>query len=140
MVNPVRKDFTPLLSAKTARIAIVGATDNLEKYGSIIYRDLKRRGYSLLAVNPTRDTVDGDPCYPSLRDLPVRPDIIDFVVPARIGLQVARTAAELKMNNIWLQPGAESDELVEYLESSGLDYDYDSCIMVSARHASHASR
>jgi predicted CoA-binding protein len=39
------------------------------------------------------------------------------------------------MNNVWLQPGAESDELIGYLEGSGLDYDYDTCIMVSARHA-----
>jgi hypothetical protein len=135
--EPVRKDFTPLLSSRETMIAVIGATDNLEKYGSIIYRDLKSRGYKLLAVNPSRDTVDDDPCYPTLRDLPERPDILDFVVPAPIGLKVARTAAELFMNNVWLQPGAESDELIGYLEGSGLDYDYDTCIMVSARHALH---
>ena len=135
--EPVRKDFTPLLSSRETRIAIIGATDNLEKYGSIIYRDLKSRGYRVLAVNPSRDSVDDDPCYPTLHDLPERPDIIDFVVPARIGLQVAATAATLSMNNLWLQPGAESAELIDYLEGSGLDYDYDSCIMVSARHALH---
>lgn len=131
----MRKDFTPLLASRSARIAIIGATDNLEKYGSIIYRDLKARGYQMLAVNPSRETVDDDPCYPSLRDLPARPDIIDFVVPAYVGLGVARTAASLALNNVWLQPGAESSELIEFLEGSGLDYDYDSCIMVSARHA-----
>jgi predicted CoA-binding protein len=131
----VRKDFTPLLSSPATKIAIIGATDNLEKYGSIIYRDLKSRGYQVLAVNPSRDTVDDDPCYPTLRDLPDRPDILDFVVPAHIGLQVAQTANALSMNNVWLQPGAESAELIDYLAGSGLDYDYDSCIMVSARHA-----
>jgi predicted CoA-binding protein len=133
--GPVRKDFTPLLSSRETRIAVIGASDNLEKYGSIIYRDLKARGYRMLAVNPSRDSVDDDPCYPTLRDLPERPDILDFVVPAHIGLKVARTAAEISLNNVWLQPGAESAELIDYLEESGLDYDYDSCIMVSARHA-----
>ena len=131
----MRKDFTPLLSSRETKIAVLGATDNLEKYGSIIYRDLKSRGYQMLAVNPSRDTVDDDPCYPTLRDLPEGPDILDFVVPAPIGLRVARTARDLSMNNVWLQPGAESAELIDYLEQSGLDYDYDSCIMVSARHA-----
>ena len=133
--EPVRQDFTPLLSSRETMIAVIGASDNLEKYGSIIYRDLKARGYHVFAVNPSRDSVDDDPCYPTLRDLPERPDIIDFVVPAHIGIEVARTAAALSMNNLWLQPGAESAELIDYLEGSGLDYDYDSCIMVSARHA-----
>ena len=136
----MRKDFTPLLSSPATKIAIIGATDNLEKYGSIIYRDLKSRGYQVLAVNPSRDSVDEDPCYPTLRDLPERPDILDFVVPPRTGLQVAKTAVALSMNNVWLQPGAESTELIDYLAGSGLDYDFDSCIMVSARHALQRGR
>lgn len=128
-------DLTPLLASSAAVIAVVGATDNLEKYGSIIYRDLKGRGYQVLAVNPGRDEVDGDPCYPSLHELPVRPDVIDFVVPADVGLRVARTAVQLGLDHIWLQPGAESPDLIDFLEASGLDYQYDTCIMVRARHA-----
>ncbi|MGQ0847527.1 MAG: CoA-binding protein [Actinomycetota bacterium] len=128
-------DFTSLLSSLTATIAVVGATDNLEKYGSIIYRDLKARGYRVWAVNPGRETVDDDPCYSSLHELPDKPVIIDFVVPASVGIGVARTAVRLGYGNIWLQPGAESLELIEYLEASGVDYEYDTCIMVKARHA-----
>jgi hypothetical protein len=56
-----------------------------------------------------------------------------------VGLVVARTAVELGLNNLWLQPGAESDELIAFLERSGVDYDYDSCIMVRARYV-RASR
>ena len=131
----MRRDFTELLADKSALIAVVGATDHLEKYGAIIYRDMKARGYRVVAVNPNTDTVDDDPAYPSLRDLPEKPDIIDFVVPADIGLSVAKTAVEVGLNNIWLQPGAESGELVSYLENSGIDFDYDTCIMVRARQA-----
>ena len=54
-------------------IAIVGANDDPGKYGSIIYRDLKRKGYEVFAVNPNRDTVDGDVSYSSLADLPESP-------------------------------------------------------------------
>ncbi|MGI8513592.1 MAG: CoA-binding protein [Acidimicrobiia bacterium] len=135
----MRKDLTELLKERAAVIAVVGATDHLEKYGAIIYRDLKGRGHRVLAVNPNTETVDDDPAYPSLRDLPEKPDIVDFVVPADIGLGVAKTAVASGLNNIWLQPGAESRELISFLEQSGLDYDYDSCIMVQARHA-RASR
>lgn len=131
----MRRDLTEFLADKSALIAVVGATDHLEKYGAIIYRDMKARGYRVVAVNPHTDTVDGDPAYPSLRDLPEQPDIIDFVVPPEVGLTVARTAVESGLKNIWLQPGAESRELISFLESSGLDFDFDSCIMVRARRA-----
>jgi predicted CoA-binding protein len=131
----MRKDLTGLLSDRSAVVAVIGATDHLEKYGAIIYRDLKHRGYRVLAVNPNAETVDDDPAYPSLRDVPTTPDVIDFVVPPEVGLEVARTAVDLGLNNLWLQPGAESSELVEFLARSGVDYDYDTCIMVRVRYA-----
>ena len=55
-------------------IAIVGATDSPGKYGGIIYRDMKAKGYRVVGVNPGRSTVDGDKTYPTLADLPEKPD------------------------------------------------------------------
>jgi predicted CoA-binding protein len=131
----MRADLTQLLSSTQRVIAVIGATDNLEKYGAIIYRDLKSRGYRVLGVNPFRNEVDEDRCYPDLSALPTKPDIIDLVVPSEIGINVAKEAVRLGFNNIWVQPGAESVELIEYLESQGIDYTYDDCIMVRSRQA-----
>lgn len=128
-------DLTPILASTRSVIAVVGATDNLEKYGAIIYRDLKSRGYRVLAVNPYRTEVDEDPCYPDLSALPAKPDIIDLVVPPEVGLNVVKEAVRLGYGNIWMQPGAESPDLIEYLEGQPLDFTYDSCIMVRSRHA-----
>ena len=129
----MKTDFTPLLADPDCVIALVGASEHPEKYGSIIYLDLVGRGYRVLGVNPNRDQVHGDPCYPSVKDLPVRPGIIDIVVPPSVGSQVVRDTVEAKLDNVWLQPGAESAALIRQLEESGLAHDYDSCIMVSAR-------
>ena len=90
-------------------------------------------GYKVVAVNPHRTHVDGDECHPNLAALPERPDIIDVVVPARIGLDVAREAKSLGYENVWLQPGAESPALVAYLEDQRVPFIADSCIMVAAR-------
>lgn len=133
----MRTDLSPLLASKSSVIAIVGATDNLEKYGAIIYRDMKSRGYQVLPVNPYRTEVDEDPCFPDLSGLPTKPDIIDLVVPPSIGLLVAKEAVRLGYGNLWLQPGAESPELIGYLEEQGVDFTYDSCIMVQSRRALH---
>lgn len=113
-------------------IAVVGASDDLAKYGAIIYRHLKAKGYRVVAVNPNRKTVDGDPSSPTLADLPERPDILDFVVPPRRTLEVLEQAAGLDMRTVWVQPGAESPEVVRFLEENGFDFIVDACIMVAA--------
>ena len=125
-------DLTPLLSESGASIAVIGATDHPTKYGGIIYRDLKRKGYRVFAVNPYRETVDGDPCWKSVRDLPETPTIADFVIPAKRGLEVLDECEEAGLLNIWLQPGAESSELIEKLEAGPFNWLAHACIMVRA--------
>ena len=127
--------LTRILADTSAPIAVVGATDNESKYGYVIYRDLKRKGYRVMAVNPGRDTVDGDPCYPTVADLPVDPAIVDLVIPASEGLKVIRQALDIGYDRIWVQPGAESPALLTLLQESGADYIAHACIMVRSRVA-----
>lgn len=127
--------FRELLSDPSTSIAVVGATDERSKYGAVIYRDLKRKGFTVYPVNPNRDTVDGDPAYPTLADLPAPPDIVDLVVPAEVGVDVVREALEEDLHRIWVQPGAESPQLLTLLQESEADYEAHSCIMVESRHA-----
>jgi predicted CoA-binding protein len=129
------KDLTPLLAQPGTSIAVIGATDHPSKYGGIIYRDLKRKGFPVFAVNPYRDTVDGDPCWPTVKDLPEKPTIAVFVVPARRGLDVLADCAEAGIENIWIQPGAFSEELREALLTGGFDWIAEACVMVRARTA-----
>lgn len=126
------KDLTHLLFEPGASLAVIGATDHPTKYGGIIYRDLKRKGYPVFAVNPNRSTVDGDPCWPKVTDLPETPTMAVFVVPARTGLGVLRDCAQAGIANIWVQPGAFSPELREALDSGGFDWIAEACVMVRA--------
>lgn len=125
-------DHTPLLSDPDTVIAVVGATDTPGKYGGIIYRDLKRRGLRVLAVNPNRDTVDGDPSYPSLSDLPEDPTIVDLVVPPWESAGVVEEAERLGYSRIWFQPGSDTPELIADAVRRGLAVQADACIMVRA--------
>jgi predicted CoA-binding protein len=129
------KDLTPLLSVPGTSIAVIGATDHPGKYGGIIYRDMKAKGFPVFAVNPYRETVDGDPCWASVKDLPATPTIAVFVVPARRGVEVLRECAEAGIANIWVQPGAFSPEFRDELEAGDFDWIADACVMVRARVA-----
>ena len=114
-------------------IAVVGATDSPGKYGGTIYRDLKAKGYRVVAVNPLRATVDGDEAFRSVSDLPVTPDIINVVVPPRRTMRVLDQAAELDDVAVWIQPGAADAEVRERVDELGIHALIDACIMVETR-------
>jgi hypothetical protein len=103
------------------------------KFGGIIYRDLKTKGYRVAAVNPGRETVDGDPAFKTLADLPERPDIVNVVVPPPRTLRVLDAAAEIEDVAVWIQPGAADDVVRERVKELGIPVLIDACIMVGAR-------
>jgi uncharacterized protein len=113
--------------------AVVGASNDTAKFGNRIYRDLRSAGYTVYAINPNETTVEGDPAFPSLADLPEVPAVVDVVVPSWIGQRIAREAADAGIQYFWLQPGAESDELIECAESLGLEVIHNACAMVEKR-------
>jgi len=122
-----------LLKDENATVAVVGATDDPRKYGSVIYRDLKRKGFEVYPINPNRPTVDGDPTFPSLAALPAEPTIVNVVVPPTTALEVLVAANRLGYENVWLQPGAESPEALTYLQVEDFNYLANACIMVQSR-------
>jgi len=129
----VIKDIASLLDEPRTTVAVVGATDNPSKYGHVIYRDLKRKGYRVFAVNPGRATVDSDPAYRDLRSLPEKPTIVNVVVPPLVAAAVLKESLDLGLLNVWLQPGAESPENLAFLQENGFNYLANACIMVESR-------
>ncbi len=120
-------------------IAVVGATDTPGKYGGIIYRDLKRRGHRVVAINHHRTTVEGDPAYPNLAALPQRADLINVVVGPRDGEEVLDEAIGLGYDSIWFQPGADHPRLTQRATEAGMDVVAGPCIMVVSRNRSSAT-
>lgn len=81
----------------------------------------------------------GDEAFPSLKELPDRPTIVDIVVLPAVGAKVLRECLDLGLMNIWLQPGAESPENLVFLQERGFNYIADACIMVQTRSANRHS-
>jgi len=115
--------------------AVVGASRNPEKYGHKVFRDLLEAGYEVYPVNPRADEVLGQKCYPDLRSLPKRPDVVVFVVPPRITEALAQQCVELGVKFVWMQPGAESEEAIRALEEAGITVFHNICIMITRREA-----
>ncbi len=126
-------DIAKLLEELKITIAVVGATDNPAKYGSVIYRDLKRKGFKVYPVNPRRNTVDGDRAFAALADLPEKPTIVNFVVPPDVTIEILRQCQEMGLMNVWVQPGAESPHVISFLQKNHFNYLANACIMVASR-------
>ena len=67
-------------------IAVVGASESPDSWAPEIERSLRHIGYAgrLYPVNPKYERVWDRPCLKSIRDLPHGVDLIVFVVPARV--------------------------------------------------------
>ncbi|MCC7506856.1 MAG: GNAT family N-acetyltransferase [Saprospiraceae bacterium] len=65
-------------------VAVIGATDKREKVGYAVLRNLLNGGYNgaIYPVNPKYKTVQGETCWPSVADLPQKPDLVVFATPA----------------------------------------------------------
>lgn len=116
--------------------AIVGASNDRNKYGNIVYRNLRTKGYTVYAVNPGATTVEGDPCYPDLAALPGPVDGIVLVVPPRETEKVVREASKLGIPRVWMQEGAESEDAIEFSVAHGMKTIYDQCVMVASNYRS----
>lgn len=112
--------------------AVVGANQDPDKYGNMIYRKLKRLGYQVYPVNPMYEEIEGDTCYKDLSSLPVIPEVIDMVVSPKRGRAFIDEAARLGTNYIWLQPGTHDEELLKQIENLGLQ-SVQACVLVAAR-------
>ncbi len=112
---------------------VVGASNDRKKFGNRIYRDLLAAGYTVYPVNPNEAQVEGAPAFATLAELPQKPEVVNVVVPSRVGQKVAQQAVETGVQFLWLQPGAESAELIEKAEAMGLEVIHHACAMVEKR-------
>jgi len=110
--------------------AVIGANQDRQKYGNMIYRKLKEKGYEVYAVNPMYDSVEGDICYKDLSSLPKVPEVLDMVVSPKRGRPVLEEAAKLGIKYIWLQPGTFDDDLLKKIDELGLEA-VQACVLVA---------
>lgn len=112
--------------------AVVGASENPDRYGNRIYKKLKSRGYTVYPVNPNYETIEGDRCYKDLSSLPEVPEVIDMVVAPKHAKPVIDEAAGLGIKNIWLQPGTYDDEVMKKIDENGMT-GVQACVLVALR-------
>ncbi len=101
-------------------VAVIGASNNRDKFGNKALRAFARQGYTVIPVNPNETEVEGHKAYASVLDVPVPIDMATVYVPAQAGVGVMEQLAQIAVGEIWLNPGADADEVVARARELGL--------------------
>jgi len=114
------------------RFAVVGSFRDESKYAYRILQTLKDKGYEVYPVNPRLKEVQGLTCYPSIKDIPVVCDVADIVTPPKITEKVIGECKQKGITRVWLQPGAESKEVIKLCQENNIQVVYGFCIMLES--------
>jgi predicted CoA-binding protein len=102
-------------------VAIIGASSNREKFGNKAVRAFVQQGYSVYPVNVHETEIEGLPAFASIRDVPVRPEMVSVYLPPSVLLKILPDIAARGCSELWLNPGTESDEVLAEAERLGLN-------------------
>jgi hypothetical protein len=101
-------------------VAIIGASNDRSKYGNKSVRAHLQQGYTVYPVNPRESEIEGLPAYKSIADIPARPDRVSVYLPPPVLKKVLPDIAAKGCDELWLNPGTESDEVLAEAERLGL--------------------
>ena len=93
-------------------VAVIGASNNRNKFGNRAVRAYVQQGYTVVPINPHETDVEGLKTYASVLDVPEKIDMATVYVPPEIGITLLDGFEKKQIAEIWINPGAESDELI----------------------------
>lgn len=101
-------------------VAVIGASRDRRKFGNKALRAFRAQGYAVVPINPRESAVEGERAYASVLDYPGAIDEATVYVPPHVGLQVLSDLASKGIRTVWLNPGADSPEVVARARALGL--------------------
>jgi uncharacterized protein len=108
------------MSSSVPTVAVIGASSDRNKFGNKALRAFRAQGYTAIPINPREREVEGERAYASVLDYPGPIDEATFYVQPEIGLKVIEDVARKHIPVVWLNPGAESDELIARARALGM--------------------
>ncbi|MCR8656054.1 CoA-binding protein [Paenibacillus endoradicis] len=127
--NPSRDEIKNLLS-QTKVIAVVGLSDNRERISYMVSEAMKKKGYTIVPVNPKASEILDETCYPSLSDIPFPIDLVNVFRRSEYTAEIAEEAVRVGAKALWLQLGVFNQEAADIAIEGGLAVIMDRCIKV----------
>ena len=113
------------------KVAVLGASENPERYSHQAMVLLRRQGHEVFPVHPALEVIDGWPAVSSVRELPPVDTLTLYVASSRLPA-MAEDIVRLKPGRVIFNPGTESAELQAALDEAGIPW-VEACTLVMLR-------
>jgi predicted CoA-binding protein len=117
-----------LRSHKT--LAVVGLSAQWHRPSYFAAKYMQEHGYRVIPVNPAYDTILGETCYKSLKDIPGPVDIVDCFRKSGEIPAIAEEAIAIGAKVLWMQLGVHNDDARRRAEAAGLEVVEDRCVKI----------
>ena len=117
-----------LRTSKT--VAVVGLSANWYRPSFFAAKYMQEHGYRLIPVNPQVDSVLGEKCHASLRDIPEPVDIVDCFRRSTEIPALAEEAIAIGAKVLWMQLGVENAAARARAEAAGPEVVENRCVKI----------
>ena len=107
--------------------AVVGLSPSPWRDSHRIAEILRRNDYRVIGVNPNCPAFGGEPCYPTLADVPEPVDVVDVFRRSELAGAHVDEAIAIGAKAVWLQLGVIDEAAAERARAAGLDVVMDRC-------------
>jgi len=121
-----------LQTAKT--IAVVGLSSKTSRPSYGVAKMLQSSGYRIIPVNPNESEILGEKCYPTLRDIPVKIDIVDIFRRSEFVSDLMDDVIRMHPRAIWMQEGVVDEASAARARQAGIFVVMDLCIAVEVHN------
>lgn len=109
-------------------IAIVGLSDKPQRASNFVGSYLKSEGFNVIPVNPMKEEILGEKCYPDLKSVPHKIDVVDIFRRPQDCEQIVKEAIEVGAKAVWMQLSIVNRDAAKLAVDNGLDVIMDRCV------------
>jgi predicted CoA-binding protein len=120
-------------------IAVIGLSEVASKPSHYVSAYMQQRGYKIYPVNPSITEVLGERSYPSLAELPIKPDVVNVFRLPKFIPAIVDEMLQLGLSNLWVQQGIIHQQAAARAEAAGIHVVMDRCIMIEHRRLAYAT-
>ena len=111
-------------------LAVVGLSAQWHRPSFFAAKYMQEHGYRVIPVNPQYDTILGEKCFKSLRDIPEMVDVVDCFRKSAEIPAIAEDAIAIGAKVLWMQLGVENAEARRKAEAAGLEVVENRCVKI----------
>ncbi|MCF8302626.1 MAG: CoA-binding protein [Bacteroidales bacterium] len=113
-------------------IAVAGVSRDPKKFGNMILKELRDKGFKVYPINPHAEKLEDETCYHSVAELPAHINALIINTPGEVTTKITEEAIKKGINYIWIQQGAEDEKAIQAAKSAKATLVHNQCILMHA--------